>query len=207
MNDKFNQENEPFQESKVQERPVSTQEPHRRQRGSAQVFQVGGDEQDFTTQSIKGRAIVSIQNGKKIGSVSDVVVDADKLEVAGLVLSKGTLFDRESLMIPAEQVQVWGQDVILVRSHDLPQEQMTVPEGKRWIYTEDNLRGRYVVSVDGKRIGQINDIIISPDGKLQAYQLSQVYVEGPLQESKRINASSTHSLGEDVLIVNSVQDL
>lgn len=205
MNDKFNQ-NEPLEETPDQRRYRDSDGPTAR-RGSAQVFQVDRAEDEITTQNIKGRTVISIQNGRKIGSVSDVLIDADKLEVAGLVLSKGTLFDRETVMIPADQVQVWGQDVILVRQHDVTREQAGIPEGKRWLHADENLRGRYVVSVDGKRIGQINDISISTTGKLLAYQLSQVYIEGPLQDSKRINVGSTHSLGEDVLIVNSVQDL
>jgi uncharacterized protein YrrD len=206
MNNRMNQEYEPFEENEDPRRFHRAEEPTPR-RGSAQVFQVAGDEQSITLQSMKGRAVVSIQHGKKIGNVSDIVIDADKLEIAGLVLSKGTLFDRETMIIPAEQVQVWGQDVILVRQDDVSEGQIKIPEGKRWLYAEENLRGRYVVSVDGKRIGQINDISISPDGKLLAYELSQVFIDGPLAESKRINLSSTHSLGEDVLIVNSVKDL
>ncbi len=206
MNDKLNHENQPLDQTHDQQRYGETEEPTTR-RGSAQVFQTDGDEHAINTQSIKGMPIVSIQDGKKIGTVSDVVIDADKLQVAGLILSKGSLFDRETIMIPAEQIQVWGQDVILVHWNEASNEQMSIPEGKRWLHADDNLRGRYVVSVDGTRIGQINDITIHPSGKLMAYQLSQVYIDGPLQETKRINVNSTHSLGEDVLIVNSVQDL
>jgi uncharacterized protein YrrD len=204
MINRFNQQDEPLEEHTNQQ---ASHEAHSNQRGAAQVFQVDGDEQTITSQGIKGRAVVSIQNGQKIGSVSDIIVDADKLQVAALVLSKGTLFDRETSIIPAEEVQVWGQDVILVRQHDVIDDTGKIPEGKRWLYADENLRGRYIVSVDGKRIGQIEDISISTAGKLLGYQLSQVFIEGPLAESKRIDVGSTHSLGEDVLIVNSVQNL
>lgn len=213
MDDRYNREddrhireNEPLEENQL-EQSYQGIERHPSRRGSAQVFQVDGDDEDIDTNSIKGRAVVNIQNGKKIGSVSDVVVDADRLQIAALVLHKGSLFDRETVMIAAEHVQVWGQDVILVKKEDVLDNQVRMQEEKRWLYADENLRGRYVVSVDGKRIGQINDIIISPTGKLVAYQLSQVFIEGPLQESKRIDVGSTHSLGEDVLIVNSAQNL
>ena len=45
--------------------------------GSAQVFQMDQDEQTITSQNIKGMSVVSIQNGEKIGSVSDIIIDAD----------------------------------------------------------------------------------------------------------------------------------
>lgn len=176
-------------------------------RGSAQVFQVDHKENIITTQRIKGMPVVSLENGAKIGSVSDIVIDADKLQVAALVLSKGTLLSKEVEMIPAEEIQVWGQDVILVRKHHTVDHPTRLPEGKRWLYADEHIRDRYVVSVDGKRIGQISDISISQTGKLLAYHLAQVYIDGPLSESKRIDADATHSLGEDVLIVNSVQNL
>jgi uncharacterized protein YrrD len=206
MSDRYNQESENIKETPDQQAHYATEMPSKRS-GSAQVFQANGDEHVVTTQDIKGRAVVSVENGQKIGSVSDIIIDADKLQVAALIVSKGSLFDRETVTIPAEQVQVWGQDVILVREISVIDDSAITPEGKHWLNAEENIRGRYVVSVDGKRIGQIEDISISPDGRLMAYQLSQVFIEGPLEESKRIDVSSTHSLGEDVLIVNSVDNL
>jgi uncharacterized protein YrrD len=175
--------------------------------GSAQVFQMDRDDQTITTQNIKGMSVVSIQDGEKIGSVSDIIIDADKLEVAALVLSKGTLWSREVQMVPAQEVQVWGRDVILVRRHKVVNQQISHPEGQRWLYADEHIRGRYVVSVNGKRIGQISDVTISQAGKLLSYQLSQVFIDGPLSESKTIDVNATHSLGEDVLIVNSVENL
>jgi uncharacterized protein YrrD len=175
--------------------------------GSVQVFQVDRDDQTITTQNIKGMSVVSIQNGEKIGSVSDIIIDADKLQVAAIVLSKGNLWNREVEMVPAEEVQVWGRDVILVRRHNVVNKQMSLPEGQHWLYADEHIRGRYVVSVNGKRIGQISDVTISQAGKLLSYQLSQVFIDGPLSESKAIDVSATHSLGEDVLIVNSVENL
>jgi hypothetical protein len=52
------------------------------------------------------------------------------------------------------------------------------------------------------RIGQLNDVVIDNQGRLIAYDLAQVYVEGPLAESKRIPVEATHSLGPDVLIID-----
>jgi uncharacterized protein YrrD len=175
--------------------------------GSVQVFQMDRDDQTITTQKIKGMSVVSIQNGERIGSVSDIVIDADKLEVAAIILSKGTLWSRDIEMVPAEEVQVWGRDVILIGRHNVVNKQMGLPEGQHWLYADEHIRGRYVVSVNGKRIGQISDVTISQDGKLLSYQLSQVFIDGPLSESKAIDVSATHSLGDDVLIVNSVENL
>jgi uncharacterized protein YrrD len=50
-------------------------------------------------------------------------------------------------------------------------------------------------------------VIIDNHGHIRGYELSQVFIEGPLAEQKRITADATHSLGKDVLIVNTVQAL
>lgn len=154
------------------------------------------------TQNLNGKAVVSITNGEKIGAVSDVMIDGESLQIAALVTSKGSLLHREFEAIPASAVMVWGKDVILVSGKDVIMHQEDLPDREKWITVSDRIQGRYVVSTDGTRIGQLNDVVIDPQGRIVAYDLSQVYVEGQLAESKRIPVSSTHSLGKDVLIVD-----
>jgi uncharacterized protein YrrD len=154
-----------------------------------------------------GIAIVSIQEGRKIGSAADIVIDRDNLQVAAIITSKGTLFNREMEAILADDIKVWGEDVILVANPDVIRHENQIEGRNRWLNLNDSLRGRYVVSVDGTRVGQIGDVIIDTHGRLTGYELSQVFIDGPVADHKKITADATHSLGKDVLIVNTLQAL
>jgi uncharacterized protein YrrD len=154
-----------------------------------------------------GKAIVSIQEGRKIGNVSDIVINRDNLQVAAVITSKGSLFNREIEAILAEEVKVWGEDVVLVAVPDVIKHESQITGREAWLNIDDNIRGRYVVSVDGTRVGQIGDVIIDSHGRLVGYELSQVFIEGPVADHKKIAADATHSLGKDVLIVNTIEAL
>jgi uncharacterized protein YrrD len=181
----------------------------RRERFQGKVY-VSDSRSGVTARPAKhyvGKAIVSIQEGRKIGSVADIVIDGDTLQVAAIITSKGTLFNRELEAILAEEIKVWGEDVILVAMPDVIRHENQIEGRERWLNLNDSIRGRYVVSVDGTRVGQIGDVIIDTNGRLTGYELSQVFIEGPVADHKKISADATHSLGKDVLVVNTLQAL
>jgi uncharacterized protein YrrD len=151
---------------------------------------------------ITGKSLISAHGGEKLGEVSNILIDPDTLRVSALVISQGNIFNREDLIFPADDVQVWGKDVILIKQSGAGRREQEIPDREKWLNVSDDIKGRYVVSMDGTRIGQVNDVVIGPDGRILGYDLSQVFVEGPLAESKRIPVDATHSLGKDVLIVN-----
>jgi uncharacterized protein YrrD len=186
-----------------------TLEPPQEVHTQGKVY-VSGEESGVTSrpgQHYIGKAIVSIQEGRKIGSVADIVINGDSLQVAAVITSKGAFFNREVEAILAEEIQVWGEDVVLVEVPDVIKHESQIPERNRWLYLNDSIRGRYVVSVDGTRVGQIGDVLIDTHGTLRGYELSKVFIEGPVADSKRITADATHSLGKDVLVVNTIQAL
>ena len=159
------------------------------------------------SRALIGKPIISITNGVIIGKVVDVLIDPGTVQVAALVTSKGGLLMQRGQMeaIPAKEVQVWGQDAILVSRPDVIAKQDELPDHERWLSVVDRVKGRDVVSIDGTRIGQLNDIVLNTQGQLVAYDLAQVFVQGPLAETRSISAELTHSFGRDVLLVDIVQ--
>jgi uncharacterized protein YrrD len=159
------------------------------------------------TQALMGKSIVSRLDGRKIGSISEVIIDRDSLQIAAIALSKGGFFNRKIDLIPADKVSVWGKDVILVDNPDVIVKEDQIQDREKWLTVSKDIRGRYVVSIDGTRIGQIQDVVIDQQGRIVGYDLSQVFVSGSLSSSKRIPSSATHAMGKDVLIVNNLQGL
>jgi len=151
---------------------------------------------------LNGKAIVDIQTGEKIGQVDDLLFDPNTLGIGALLFSEGGLFNRQSQSLPAINVQVWGKDVLLVNRSGTGGTLDQMPGKDEFVKLSDQLRGRYVVSTAGERVGQIDDVLIDERGRLVGYDLSQVFIQGRLAELKRIPVNATSSLGKDVLIVN-----
>ena len=76
----------------------------------------------------------------------------------------------------------------------------------RWLNVSDQVKGHEVVSSLGTRIGELDDVVVNAKGQLVAYVLGQVFIEGPVAESKRLPADTTQSFGQDVLTVSYAPD-
>lgn len=162
------------------------------------------------TQEILGKPIVSLTNGQIIAKVLDILVDPDALQLAAVVTSKGGgLLSREKGIdvISSDEVQVWGQDVVLVSRPDVLVKKGELPGSENWLSVVNRLKGQDVISTDGLRVGKLNDVVIDTAGQLVGYELAQAYVfsGGPSGGVKRIGAEATSSLGQDVLIVDATQ--
>jgi uncharacterized protein YrrD len=158
----------------------------------------------YLSQKLNGKSIISVTNGQAIGKVVDIMLDPAVPRVAALVTSKGGLlkFEREVEAIPGEEVQVWGQDVILVSRPDVIARLEELPGSDKWLHVSEHIKGRDVISSDGRRIGELNDVVLDREGRIIAYDLARVLIQGPVAQTKRIAARATRSLGQDVLIVD-----
>ncbi len=155
-----------------------------------------------TIKDIRGKAIVSAGTGQKMGTVSGVMLDPATLRVAALTTSKGNLLRPETEMIPADKVQVYGRDVILVSNGDALIRDLGDAEERPWVDASDYVQGKSVISIEGQRLGQVSDILLDEQGRIVGYDLDRVEASSPLAGSKFVPARATHSLGKDVLIVD-----
>jgi sporulation protein YlmC with PRC-barrel domain len=152
------------------------------------------------------KPVISVTDGSTIAKVLDVLVDPNALQVAAAVTSKGggpLKRGREMDVIPADEVQVWGKDAVLVKRPDVIVKDSELPGRESWLSVSSQLKGRDVIGNDGTRLGQLNDVVIDVDGQFVSYDLVQPFVYGgdPAQKMKQIPAGATSVLGQDVLIM------
>jgi uncharacterized protein YrrD len=154
------------------------------------------------TASLKGKSVISITNGEIVAKIENVLINPNTRAVAALSFTRGGLLNRETRLVPAEEIRVWGEDVILVNGPDVFVQKEDLTGYEEYLSVGDQLKGRDVVSQDGKRIGILNDVLIDSQGQLVGYDLSKVFIEGPVADTKRIGIEATHALGQDVLVVD-----
>jgi len=161
------------------------------------------------TQELQGKPVICVTDGSIIAKVLDVLVDPEALQVAAAITSKGGALkrQREIEVIPASEVQVWGQDAVLVKGPDVIVKDSQLPGREKWLSASDQVKGHDVIGGDGTRIGQLNDVVVDVNGQFVGYDLTQPFVYGddPAQKIRQIPAGATSVLGQDVLIVEMTQ--
>lgn len=151
---------------------------------------------------IKGFQIVSTSNGEIVGKVEDVLIDSSNLEIAAIVTSKGNLLDSTIKAIPRDEIQLWGEDVILTGKSNVIVEQDQLPGIEEWESTSNDIKGKDVLNTQGEKIAQLKDVMIDSKAKIIGYDLDKVSIEGPIADSKRIHVNATHGFGGDALIID-----
>jgi uncharacterized protein YrrD len=157
----------------------------------------------ITSQELIGNPVIGITNGEIVAKVKDVVVDPDSLKAAAAITSKGTLLNREIEAIPADQVEVWGRDAILVKQTDVVVKEDELDGCDGWPSVSDDIRGYEVVAEDGTRVGRLGDVVLDNEGQIMGYEMAELAIEGRVAVANWIDVKATRSLGPDVLIVKS----
>ena len=127
-----------------------------------------------------GRAVVDMDSAERVGRVDKVILDTDARRVAGFVVSRGENLFQEGtrVMVPASAVHAIGPDAITVRHADLSR---PVDGALQGLPTVSDVVGRKVVSVDGRLLGAVDDVLVDGgDRHIIGYTLSNPDVMGKL---------------------------
>lgn len=142
------------------------------------------------------KPIYSVDEGKLLGKVQDLYLDATFEVLLGLYLGSQGLVRRKSELIRAGDVVVFGTDAVLVHHGDVITDDSALPAAKGWM-RRDKLTGREADTPGGTRLGVIGDIIVDSAGRVTGFALSKAYVEGPLAEKRVISRSVIIDTGQE----------
>src|SRR5829696_41904 len=104
--------------------------------------------------SIVGKDVLSLADGTKVETVSDVVIDPDGYRMVALVVDEGG-FLSTSKVVPTEQVHSYGRDAVVVESQASVVSVGDYPELKALVKRDEELIGKKVFTVAGDKVGSI----------------------------------------------------
>ncbi len=126
----------------------------------------------LNARSLVGRAVVSIADGEKVGTISDLQFDPAERIVVGLLMGGDrSIFNREKpSLIPFHQVHTFGRDAVTIEDkHGITVAEGTPHDG---VATLHDIR-KPVVTASGDVIGDGDDLIFEePSGAITALQLA-----------------------------------
>ncbi|MBX5490497.1 MAG: PRC-barrel domain-containing protein [Chloroflexi bacterium] len=154
--------------------------------------------------ALKGLAVLSINEGVRLGRVGDVLYDPRARRVAAFVLEPADghrLFGRAPRQyVLYGAVQSIG-DAVTVGSSEavLRDQEATQLED---LASLDTLHGVKVVDASGKLVGEVEDVELDPrDGSFVALCVRHGGVLGLGAETYEVPAASVHSFGRDAVMI------
>lgn len=138
--------------------------------------------------------LVSLTEGKKLGEIKDVYLDAALTTLTGVFVGREGLINRKTFLAPLSVVAVRGLDAWLVNDNNAVMEQTAVPEAAAWVLVSD-LRGREIQTDGGAKLASIEDVILDKSGRVLGFELSRIQVKGKLAETKVIARGAIHAVG------------
>ena len=149
-------------------------------------------------EDFKKLAVISLDNGAKLGYVDDLLFDTQQLQVAAFCLST----DGQHAVIPRDAVQSVGTDAVTVASGQAVRS-LSAEASLSGLPGLEQMHTLKVVNDRGDLIGKIDDLEIDPaSGKLLDVRTHEGGLLGIGGHSETIAASQIRSVGDEVMVVN-----
>lgn len=143
-----------------------------------------------------GKPVISVAEGRQLGVVKDLYLDHSLTRVEGLHMGSEGLLTRVPNFIPIDALVVLGVDAVLVKSSEVIRPGDEDERWEGWLRREQ-LKGREVTTPGGTRIGRVGDVLVDPAGQVAGFELSRVYVEGPVNEHQSLARGAVLDPGDD----------
>jgi uncharacterized protein YrrD len=148
-----------------------------------------------------GKSIVAADSGEKVGTVADVLVDADAGRIVGVIVGGGLLTSEQ--VLPYADVQVMGGDAVIAKSRE------RVVGARGWRETGSDAaraktyKNKRVITTGGRELGIVKDVYVNENtGVVEAYDVAGPAFTRLLQRRSILSQSADVTVGPDALIVS-----
>ena len=149
------------------------------------------------TSDIKGKAVLSVTTGLRLGRVEEALFDPTSLAMAALRISA----DHQQAVVPFDQVHSIGRDAVMVAGDDGAQ-WITTSTAAAGLLTFDDLKHHKVVDDAGTLLGTPQEIAIAPQtGRLQQLEVHSGGMLGMGGQTTTVPGSDVTGVGADVIVV------
>ena len=140
-------------------------------------------EAELSFREYREKQIVATDTGKPFGSIADLMIDPTQLKLAAIVISQNGAAQRK--MIPFDQVTKWEEDALWVTSQNAVRGVNDPMNDQAWRSVDDQILDLEVMTANGKRLGEINDVLLNKNGQIAGFDISAA---GPdLEIGHRLN--------------------
>lgn len=147
-----------------------------------------------------GLPVLDLSTGKQIGEVKDVVIDAEKFQMVGLILAHANWF-HSARSILTGQIRSIGEDTITVLNETAIMDTAVLDQAN-YISLRETLLGKHIVTAGGKTVGTLSDIVVDEEtGALTNYEVSDSVIQDLLEGRRIIPLPTAQKIGAEAVIV------
>jgi uncharacterized protein YrrD len=151
--------------------------------------------------SIVGKDVLSLADGTRVETVSDVVIDPDGLRMVALVVDEGG-FLSSSKAVPIDRVESFGKDAVVIADQRSVVSVADRAELKNLVERDDRLVGKKVFTVAGDKLGSISDIYFDEsNGTIVGYEVSSGTLGDVAKGASYLPSDEITNIGPDVIYV------
>ncbi len=157
---------------------------------------------EIKSTNVIGLHIVTLDDGKKIGKVHDIIFDPVQNKVRALLLDEGGWFS-SSKIIAIEDVKSIGADAVIIDNEEVIKKASEVSERVESITKDNNyLTKSKVLTEEGTELGIVTDMLfVLPDGRVTQLEVSEGLLKSLQSGKKYIAFKDIITVGEDRIIV------
>lgn len=147
-----------------------------------------------------GKPVVSTRSGDKLGTISDALLDASRVELVGLIVRHG-LIPKEHVL-PLGDVQTVGRDAVLAATEEHLLSSREWRERDEDAIRSSALRGRRVVTAAGEQVGTVSDFLVDEGtATLQGIEIESHSLAGLRSHRAVLSPRAAPRIGPDAVIV------
>lgn len=151
--------------------------------------------------TLKGIAVIAIQDGQKVGTVSQIRFNLDRRRIQGFEVGTGGLFGGNTLFLPMDNVASLGPDAIMVRDRDALLGD-SASDRVQQFPTLDDLTSLRVISQGGALLGTLVRVDIdAQSGAMTAIEIEKPGITGAFKAHIDVPIDEVISIGRDVAVV------
>lgn len=154
------------------------------------------------SKQLVGLPVVSIAEGKRLGTVRDVMVDATERRMVGFTVQPDGR-GRDTQVLLADDIRAVGPDAVTVADRDRLRPLAALPELRAMLEQQMPIKGKAVFTSEGKRLGQVDEFTLDT----QSYTIDAYFVSAPglggliAGAPRRIPGDWVVSSGPDALVI------
>lgn len=153
------------------------------------------------SQQFKSLSVVSLDEGREIGRIRDLVINPQASEVAAIIVQRRGLFG-EQKVIPYARVVSVGNNALTVQKMANAERITSLPQILGLVKEDVRLKGVRVISEAGAALGHVEEFYVDTEtGKITAFEVSGGLGEGILKGRAVLPANEVRTIGKDILIV------
>lgn len=153
-------------------------------------------------QEMIGLAVFDIEEGKKIGKISDFILTKD-WQLTGIELDGRYLFSKQVKTVSWEDILAYGNDAVMIRNKQAVRK--TDADNIKYSYIKGHckLRDMTVMTQEGLQIGRITDVYFDQKvGKsILGLEISDGFVMDLIEGRKWLPRTDEMKIGEHTVVV------